>query len=166
MGVLISRAVSIDIKSENLAYWYLRLNGFLTIANFIVHPDQGAMQETYVNVIGVRFPYRAENLRRPMTDDDGFAPTREKAYITIAEVKSGRCALNGPWTKPERGNMLRVVRAIGAFPKTEAKLAADALHKRGHYQNRLYHLSLMCFGREADPGLTARYSCVPQILCA
>jgi len=29
------------VDSEKLAYWYLRLNGFLSIPNFIVHRDTG-----------------------------------------------------------------------------------------------------------------------------
>jgi hypothetical protein len=153
-----------DIRSENLAYWYLRLNGFLTTVNFVVHPDQGDRQETDVDVLGVRFPYRAENLQRPMRDDELFSRVRDRLFVVIAEVKSGRCALNGPWTKPERRNMLRVVSAIGAFAKEEAELVADALHKYGHYQSQPYHVSLMCFGREANPEITERYSHVPQIL--
>jgi hypothetical protein len=89
-------AVIMDISSEQLAYWYLRLNGFLTIPNFVVHPDQGGNQETDVDVLGVRFPYREENLGLPMEDEKHFRKFPDKAFITIAEVKSGRCGLNGP----------------------------------------------------------------------
>ena len=28
-----------SVSSEALGYWFLRLNGFLTIPNFVVHPD-------------------------------------------------------------------------------------------------------------------------------
>ncbi len=153
-----------DISSEQLAYWYLRLNGFLTIANFVVHPDCGHNQETDVDVLGVRFPYRAENLRRPMKDEHRFSKARNKSFIVIAEVKSGRCALNGPWTNPERQNMLRVLRAVGAFPKSEAELVAKALHEAGHYQCQLYYVSLMCLGRECNLDVKKRYPQVPQIL--
>jgi hypothetical protein len=153
-----------DIHSEQLAYWYLRLNGFLTIQNFVVHPDRGGNQETDVDVLGVRFPYRAENLLHPMKDDSYFTKIRGKSFITIAEVKSVRCALNGPWTKPERQNMLRVLRAIGAFPKPESDLIAQSLYDKGHYTNQLYHVSLMCLGREQNPEVAERYPQVPQIL--
>jgi len=27
------------VSSDALGYWFLRLNGFLTIPNFVVHPD-------------------------------------------------------------------------------------------------------------------------------
>ncbi len=47
------------IKYEQLGYWYLRLNGFLTIPNFVVHPDVGHNQETDVDILGVRFPLQS-----------------------------------------------------------------------------------------------------------
>jgi len=30
---------TLRIDPEDLAYWYFRLNGFLAIKNFVVHPD-------------------------------------------------------------------------------------------------------------------------------
>jgi len=156
--------ITMDIHPEQLAYWHLRLNGFLTIPNFIVHPDQGSNQETEIDILGVRFPYRAENLNRPMKDDPQFTRYRDKSFIAIAEVKSGRCALNGPWTNPARKNMLRVLRAIGAFPKIEAALVAEELYKNGCYASQLYYVSLLCFGRESSIEVAECYPHVPQIL--
>jgi len=46
----------IKIKSEKLAYWYFRLNGFLTIPNLLVHPDRGTEHRTEINILGVRSP--------------------------------------------------------------------------------------------------------------
>lgn len=152
------------MKSERLAYWYLRLNGFLTIPNFVVHPDRGGNQGTDIDVLGVRFPYRAENLERPMLDDVRFTRVREKSFIAIAEVKRGRCALNESWINPERKNMLRVLRAVGAFPRNEADLVAQSLCQKGFYRSQLYHVSLMCFGCESNPELAGRYRQVPQFL--
>lgn len=153
-----------DIQSEHLAYWYLRLNGFLTIVNFVVHPDVGRNQETDVDVLGVRFPYRAENLINPMRDDHHFTKIQNKSLVVIAEVKSGRCALNGPWTKPERRNMQRVLRAVGAFPEHECELVAESLYNKGQYISQLYHVTLLCFGREMNQEVRGHYKKVPQIL--
>jgi hypothetical protein len=78
------------VSSEALGYWFLRLNGFLTIPNFVVHPDTGSQQGTDVDVLGVRFPYRKENRQRPMRDSDRFTrPNRDKAYVALAEIKTG-----------------------------------------------------------------------------
>src|SRR5258707_13497545 len=79
------RPQNLRIRAEQLAYWYLRLNGFLTIPNFIVHPEQGRNQETDVDLLAVRFPYRAE--LRTMEDDEVFTRVREKSFIAFAEVK-------------------------------------------------------------------------------
>jgi hypothetical protein len=152
------------IKYEQLGYWYLRLNGFLTIPNFVVHPDVGRNQETDVDIIGVRFPYRAENLQYPMRDDAHFTSKGEKSFIAITEVKAGLCNLNGPWTRPERGNLLRLLYAIGAFSPSESGLVARSLQENGAYANQLYHISLLCLGMRANDEITARFGAVPQIL--
>jgi hypothetical protein len=152
------------ISPERLAYWYLRLNGFLTLTNFIVHPDQGRNQETDVDVMGVRFPYRAENLARPMVDDAIFRSAESRILFRIAEVKAGRCSLNGPWTNAERRNMLRVLSSIGAFERAEAQRVADALYDKGAYENDLYDVALMCFGGTENKELASAYSNVQQVL--
>lgn len=154
----------VQITTEALAYWYLRLNGFLTITNFIVHPDQGRNQETDADILGVRFPYRAENLSLPMKDDDLLIGEPGKSHLIIGEVKSGLCNLNGPWTKPERRNMLRVLSAIGALQSHESEVAAKSLYEVGYYSNQRYRISLLCFGREPNPEITEKYPAVPQIL--
>ena len=153
-----------DIQSEHLAYWYLRLNGFLTIPNFVVHPDTGSNQETDVDVLGVRFPYRAENLDDPMEDDSYFTTVRDKPFVVIAEVKSGNEPFNESWTNRERRNMLRVIRAVGTFPECECDLVADALYTQGCHENELYRVSLLWFGRERNHQVAEYYPCVPQIL--
>jgi hypothetical protein len=152
-----------DIKAEQLAYWYLRLNGFLTTPGFVVHPDRGRNQETDVDLIGVRFPYRAENLIRPMEDDPRFSAVTEKTIIAVVEVKAGAMRLNGPWTNKERNNMLRVVRAIGPLPREETRLAARALYEEGLYQSQLYHVMLVCIGSRINTDLKDSHPAVPQI---
>jgi len=154
-----------DIHSEDLAYWYLRLNGFLTIRNFIVHPDKGSNQETDVDLLGVRFPFRAENLRRPMLDDRLFRAV-PRSYIVLCEVKSGVCALNGPWTRPERGNLNRVLHAVGAFSGKENEWIASEIQSTGMFENQFYRVSLVCFGRERSWTLAVSHPNVPQITWA
>jgi len=36
----------LNIASEKVAYWYFRLNGFLTDVNFIIHSETGGGQRT------------------------------------------------------------------------------------------------------------------------
>jgi hypothetical protein len=149
------------IQAEQLGYWYLRLNGFLTITNFIVHPEQGRNQETDVDILGVRFPYRSE--LKTMQDDEPFTRVRSRSFIALVEVKSKMCGLNGPWTNPDRQNMHKVLRAIGSFPMAENEIAATALYERGVYQSQLYHVALVCLGAEQSPDVATNYPKVPQI---
>src|SRR4030042_5270975 len=60
----------LSINSEDLAYWYFRLNGFLTIQNLVVHQNSGSQQETEIDIIAARFPYRTElpENENPMQD--------------------------------------------------------------------------------------------------
>jgi hypothetical protein len=152
-----------EISAERLAYWYLRLNGFLTIPGFVVHPDRGRNQETDVDLIGIRLPYRAENLLRPMADDPRFTGVGEKTFVALVEVKVGGMRLNGPWTNRERQNMFRVLRAVGPLPDAEARLAAKALYEAGTYTNQLYWISLACFGARINEDLRKSHPQVPQI---
>lgn len=154
----------IEITPEALVYWYLRLNGFLTITNFIVHPDNGRNQETDADILGVRFPYRAENLNRPMKDHEPVIGEPDKVHLVIGEVKTGLCNLNGPWTKPERRNMLRVLKAIGILQSCESEAAAKNLYEVGNFTNQRCRISLLCFGKERNSQVTEKYPAVPQIL--
>lgn len=153
-----------EIESEKLAYWYFRLNGFLTIPNFVVHPDRGGRQRTDVDILGVRFPYRAELLENPMVDDEVFIKVNDKPYIIIAEVKKRTCKLNGPWARPEAENMNRILKAIGAFKDDIIDEVARKLYEKGVYENEFYYVSLFCVGSRKNTELPRKYENVPQVI--
>ena len=69
------------VTPEALAYWYFRLNGFLTTANFVIHDEGGAGQRTDADILGVRFPFRAELLEDPMVDDALFTRIDDRPFI-------------------------------------------------------------------------------------
>lgn len=152
-----------EIEAEQLAYWYFRLNGFLNIPNFVIHPDAGSRQRTDVDVMGVRFPYRSELLTNSMRDDEVFVRCKDKAWLVLAEVKTSLCKLNGPWTDPSLQNMQRALRAVGVLPLHEIELASLALYEHGFYSTQLYYISLFCLGASENPALHERYPQVPQI---
>jgi len=154
----------IRIDPETLAYWYLRLNGFLTITNFVVHPDDWrGRQRTDVDVMAARFPHRSELLVNPMEDDPALIASRGRILIYVAEVKTGTCNLNGPWTEPDKKNMQRVVRSVGAFPLEERDKVAVALYEEGFYENQSTRMSLMCIGSQENREKRKQFPEVPQI---
>jgi hypothetical protein len=132
--------------------------------NFVVHPEEGAEQRTDVDVLGVRFPFRAELLREPMEDDLPFRAETQRPFIILAEVKKDRCKLNGPWTRSEDRNMHRVLTAIGAIPPEHHEAAATGLYKEGVYESDRVLLSLCCVGGAENREVRRHFPRVPQIL--
>jgi len=155
---------SVEIKAESLAYWYFRLNGFLTTVNFVIHPDMNGSQRTEVDILGVRFPYRAELLINPMRDDNLFLQIQDKPYVVIAEVKKGDCKLNGPWTRSQDKNFLRVLRAIGIVPEKTVPKVAEALYNSGYWEDSSCRVSIFCVGGAMNPSIRNKYPDVPQVM--
>jgi len=152
------------VTAESLAYWCLRLNGCLTITNFIVHPEwkrEGV--GTDADIVGVRFPHRREMMRRPLVDDPWFT-THDRLLLVIPEVKTGCCALNGPWTNPDRGNVRKVLAAMGVCPDSQLDRVAAALSAEGVHSDADRVASLLAFGSCESPQLRQRYPQVPQVL--
>lgn len=142
---------------ERLAYWYLRLNGYMTIENFVIHPDRGANQRTDADLLGVRFASRAENIVMPMKDDPNLIRPTSYADVVIAEVKKGLCALNGPWTNPDQENIQRILSAIGVLPKPKRDSAAKSLYENGQFQDQCVSIRMIAIGdrkAELTPAVT------------
>lgn len=152
----------IKISSEKLAYWYFRLNGCLTIENFVVHTDEGLVQGTDVDVLAVRFPFRKELIKNSMVDDQVFYKTVNKPYIILAEVKRGQCGINRSWKDRKSENIFRILSAIGAFPEESLTEAVNSVYDTGIYVNDSYLLSLYCLGDKYNRGIGNRYKDVPQ----
>lgn len=138
---------------ERLAYWYFRLNGFMTIENFLVHPETGSNPRTDVDILATRFVHRQENIAWPMTDDPRVAKCQTFANIIIAEIKKGRCLLNGPWRDPRRQNMERVLRSIGCVKEDDVAPAAQLLYRTGRWSNDLATVRLFCIGERRNSDL-------------
>lgn len=154
-----------DFTAEDIGYWFFRLNGFLAIPNFVVHPDEGSNQRTDVDIIGVRFPHRSEIVREPLQDHDQVTKVQgHKPWLVFAEVKKNKCRLNGPWTRPVTGNMQRVLGAVGIVPADKQDEVADSLYTSGNWSDPHLRVSLFCLGRTHNRGLAQDYPDVPQVL--
>ncbi len=159
-----------EINPERLAYWYLRLNGFLTIENFIVHDEQGGAQRTDVDLMGLRLPNRREALRTYggadywMTDDPRFAD-KKIPFAAFVEVATGQCKLNGPWTDRAKANLPRAIRALGPFAtEQEVERASDALYTTGQYTSESLGLGLISIGSRTSLKLSRSLPDAQQIL--
>ena len=152
-----------EIDHEKLAYWYFRLNGFLNIKNFIVHPNQGSDQKTEVDLLGVRFPHRRELHPDLMLDDPIFEKTN-LPYLVIADVTNSRCGFNPSWKNPEKKCMQSILYAVGILPVNEVESAAASLYQHGVYENEQCCASWFSIGSEQSRGTATRKPKVPQLI--
>jgi hypothetical protein len=135
------------INIEEVAYWFFRLNGCLTIKNFVVHPDSRGGQRTEVDILAVRFPYRCELITsgEPMIDHEVFKSS-DLIDIVIAEVKRNDCEINDPWINQPDENMHRILYAIGAFKKDDVPKVAYSLYDQGYYQKDNFSVRIFAIG--------------------
>jgi hypothetical protein len=149
------------MKSNDLALWYLRLNGFLSVPNFVLHPTRRGPQVTEADIIAVRFPHRAEFDEDPNADDRRFAKRVTKPYFIVAESTSGICKLNDPWTKADAFRY--VLRAFGPVVPDRVPVVAARWVEAGVYSDECIDCALLCFGASEDLDLRRRYPSVDQI---
>lgn len=151
------------IPTERLAYWYFRLNGCLLLENFVVHPDDRGGQRTDADLLGVRFPHRAELWPDPMPDHGIFAELMAKPLAFIAEVKLDECELNGPWTNSAEENIHRVLRAIGVVDEPEIGTMAQSLYRGQRFDGRAVDVRLIAIGDRVNEAYVRRRPGLVQI---
>ena len=158
-----------NLSPEKVAYWYFRLNGFLQIENFVVHPGGRGGQRTDADLLAVRFPHRAEflldNPDQPMQDDiEALALSPHLIDVVIAEVKTNQpCTLNGPWTLEDRQNVHRVLAAIGCLPQERIDTAARDIYRDGHHEGEGLRVRLIAVGRDRNVDLENSHPRVVQL---
>ena len=152
------------ISPEEVGYWYFRLNGFLTIPNFVLHPDEGGNQKTDIDILGVRFPHRAELLHDSMKDADVFTSIADKPFVAFVEIKRGRCEINRTLLNPKEMNIQRSLRAVGVFPVEHVDEIANEIYKSGYFVTESYFTTICCLGDSPNEHIAEHYPEVRQIL--
>lgn len=159
------------LEPEKIAYWYFRLNGFLQIENFVIHPERRGSQRTDADLLGVRFPYRAERLfddpQDIMQDDETrLSLSDDQIDVIIAEVKTNQpCTLNGPWAHEDYQNVHRVLAAIGCLQPGDIEEAAEDIYKAGiHRSERGLQVRLVAVGANRNTDLGAAFPEVTQLI--
>lgn len=153
-------------RSQDIAYWFLRLNGFFTIPNFVIHPvlRRGPAQ-TDGDLLGVRLPNRLEmrGFDVPLVDHPLFTDGDKRVDFVIAEVKHGPCELNPAWTDASRRVIHYALDASGLIDEEEVDEAAAQLYERGEYDNGEQRLRLFAFGSERDAAFNATQLVWPEV---
>ncbi|MCI9843510.1 hypothetical protein [Flavobacterium pectinovorum] len=77
---------------ETNAYWFLRLNGFFLIENFVVHRTEDIEHSSDIDLLGIRLPYVFEEIGGQNNDwDEALMGELNPNLMTgiICEVKTG-----------------------------------------------------------------------------
>lgn len=119
--------------AEELVYWYLRLNGFFPLTNFVLHRDKAQPWTSDADVLAVRFPHVSEEIGgNPEDWDPRFGRTwgldlAAETIGLIVEIKSGRWSgadLNGREAYVRRG-----LRRIGMLAPDQLDETSEALSR-------------------------------------
>jgi hypothetical protein len=108
--------MSAKLDAEDIAYWYLRLNGFLCLRNFLVHGDRRGEDRTEIDIVGVRFRHRREHLDKPMIDDD-WIERAKRTIVVFCDVKKGAQDFNPAWLNQRRRVMESFLALVGVIPE-------------------------------------------------
>lgn len=149
---------------EIFVKWYLRLHGYLSVENFIIHePLQGAVpQGGEIDLLAVRFPFSREEPSNgfvfksdpALMDQDVL--TGKLTDFVIAEVKSARDTLNDLWKPPTNDLKLRrteyLVRWLGFCDSDAAvRRVAEELQDKRIARFGSCRIRLLYFGPTNHP---------------
>lgn len=168
-------------RAEEVAVWFLRLNGVFTIQGFIVHPDRVS---TYplaeADVLGIRLSnsfegvHRSKTVLAKMQDHEVLTKAAKvgavmKGLALVVEVKAGLCRINGPWTEERAGravfrsNMERVLGRIGCFSRQGVVTAAEGMNRSLRYEGQSFVAQYFAIGGTKNPDLAACYPRLVQL---
>ena len=155
-------------RTEEVASWYFRLNGFLSIPGFIVHPDVVRRNPmTEADLIAVRFPYSTEIIAdRRMEDDPRLTAlaTGSQVLFLLVEVKTDLCNINGPWSNKEAGNMQRVIRRLGFAEEEAVEGISSVMYQDLRWENDTHVLQYVTVGSRLNDGRQRQYRRLVQIV--
>ena len=174
-------------RAEEVAQWYLRLNGFFLIPGFVVHPDlPHRTPRTEADFLGIRLKYSSEGVWKidrlnrskthtAMKDDlkliqAGLSGTVTKNLGIMVEVKAGKCKVNGPWSdrrssdqKNGQSNMERALARVGFFNRELVTAASDAMYEELRYDGKEFIVQYITIGKYKDEDLQQKYPLLIQI---
>jgi len=114
---------------EEIAYWYLRLNGFFPITNFVIHRSSEIEHSADCDLLAVRFPSVYEEIGGSSDDwDEGLSKDFgfDHTIGVICEVKTGKYDL-GDIFRPEY--VKYAIGRLGFTPRENITAISDELNK-------------------------------------
>jgi len=124
---------------ETLTYWYLRLNGFFPLANFVLHKHELTVGHSAdCDILAIRLPGVYEEVGGHLIDWDRAAFERWELDLTrtiglIVEVKTGKRYAKGVRRAFDQTRLEYATRRLGlwhneALERTAAAVSAAAVY--------------------------------------
>lgn len=112
---------------EVLTYWYLRLNGFFPITNFVLHDVHQRENRKYsgdCDILAVRFPFVSEKIRGKYLDWDqdffrDLGSTSDRAIGLIVQVKTGQFDQTDLLKSFSKETLAYAIKRIGLVAESE-----------------------------------------------
>jgi len=120
---------------EVLTYWYLRLNGFFPITNFVFHDVYQRENRKYssdCDLLAVRFPYVSEKIRGKDLDWDQdllkyLGSTLDRPIGLVVQVKTGEFSKKDLRNFFSEDVLTYAIRRIGLVEKDKVPNLVDEL---------------------------------------
>jgi hypothetical protein len=118
---------------ESLAYWYLRLNGFFPLSNFVLHRHADVRHNADADLLAVRFPHVSEPVGGQQQDwdndrfDEWQLGHRDRIVCVICEVKTGPCRADDIATSFSHARIRLAIGRFGILPPGEVAEVVEQL---------------------------------------
>lgn len=132
--------------AENIAYWYLRFNGFFSLQNFVLHKVEQVEGKSVrgtadSDLLAIRFPYVYEEIGGQKNDWDckqfkSWGIQIDKFHLAfIVEVTSSRSVISNQLksTKFSCERLEQAIQRFGIFQKDEVSCIVKTLYQKDKY---------------------------------
>lgn len=147
--------------NEKFVSWYLRLNGYFTVDNFVVHAgdDPGRIRNgligshTETDTIALRMPYSVERAGNLLIANHEILVDGQNGRfdIVIAEAKSGdKDRPNPVWRNRKLAPIKYVVRFVGLYDESKVDEVARELSEHYCFENKKSRIRYIVFSNEVN----------------
>lgn len=155
--------------AEEVAYWYLRLNGFFPLTRFVLHRNRYAQPRlgpADADLLALRLPAVEERIGGTYVDFDPelrrVVPfdTETDVVLFVVDVKGGD-SVGRPELVFNQERLSDAVKRAGRLvPKLRPKVVLDTLCKRPHYHDRGAFVGKLYIAQSLD------HPCRDSVSCA
>ena len=145
-------------RAEEVARFYLKLQGYFTLNNFALHKDLSAYDlTTEADLLAVKLKHSCEHLARRRLADcpklEHILQSGRRSIFLIVEVKSSACSINASWDcernpRGSEANHLYAIKRAGLWSVRDAGEIAKEVAARGRWENSESVVQYLCVGAE------------------